>query len=153
MKTFKIGVTIAAVMLASSLSTSTLVQYPKDKANQKELACLAKNIYHEARGEPIAGQIAVAQVTVNRVRSQEFQNTICEVVYANKQFSWTASQTKKIMDSKAWNTSLIIAEAVLTKQTLLPNFKALYFHTKQVNPRWNRKKHIVAKIGNHIFYA
>lgn len=153
MKTFKIGVTIAAILLASSLATSTLVQYPKDKANQKELVCLARNIYHEARGEPIAGQIAVAQVTINRVRSQEFQSTVCGVVYADRQFSWTNSYPKKILDSKAWRTSLAIAEAVLTKQTTLPNFKALYFHTKQVNPKWNRKKQIVAKIGNHIFYA
>ena len=144
---------MVAALLVSSLGTSTLVQLPKDKTNQKELDCLAKNIYHEARGEPLAGQIAVAQVTLNRVRSNEFQSSICSVVYANKQFSWTNKQPKKILDSKAWKNSLAIAESVLTKQSSLPNFKALYFHTKQVNPKWNRKKQVVAKIGNHIFYS
>lgn len=153
MKTLKIGVMMVAALLVSSLGTSTLVQLPKDKTNQKELDCLAKNIYHEARGEPLAGQIAVAQVTLNRVRSNEFQSSICSVVYANKQFSWTNKQPKKILDSKAWKNSLAIAESVLTKQSSLPNFKALYFHTKQVNPKWNRKKQVVAKIGNHIFYS
>lgn len=143
---------MAAVLLTSSMGVSTLVQLPKDKLTQKELTCLAKNIYHEARGEPLVGQLAVAQVTLNRVRSKEFQKTVCDVVYANKQFSWT-SAPKKILDSKAWHTSLAIAEAMLTNQTQLPNFKALYFHTKQVNPKWNRKKQVLAKIGNHIFYA
>lgn len=141
---------MAAVLLTTSVGISTLVRLPTDSHNQKELACLAKNIYHEARGEPVAGQLAVAQVTLNR--SQSFQKTICEVVYANKQFSWT-NTPKKVLDSKAWVTSVLLAEAILTKQTALPNFKALYFHTKQVNPKWNRKKQVVAKIGNHIFYA
>lgn len=153
MKTLKIGVIIASMLLASSMGISTLRELPKTEANQKDLDCLAKNIYHEARGEPLAGQAAVAQVTLNRVNSKKYQKSVCEVVYANKQFSWTNKQSKKITDSKAWKTSLAIAEAVLTKQSALPNFEALYFHTKQVNPKWNRKKQIVAKIGNHIFYS
>lgn len=153
MKTLKLSVMIVAALLASSVGVSTLVQLPKDKASEKELDCLAKNIYHEARGEPLAGQIAVAQVTLNRVRNQRFQNSICEVVYANKQFSWTNDQAKKIKDSKAWRSSVALAEVVLSRQYALPKFEALYFHTKQVNPKWNRKKQVVAKIGNHIFYS
>lgn len=153
MKTLKLGVIIAATLLTSPMAVTTLAELPKTEANQKELECLAKNVYHEARGEPVAGQVAVAQVTINRVRSKKFQDTVCEVVYANKQFSWTNKQSKKVTDSKAWKTSLAIAEAVLTRQAALPDFKALYFHTKQVNPKWNRKKQVVAKIGNHIFYS
>ena len=122
-------------------------------AKQSEIDCLAKNIYMEARGEPIQGQIAVAQVTLNRVQSGKFQKSVCAVVYAHKQFSWTAKKTTQIKDSKAWQISNDIARAVLTNSVPLPAFKALYFHTRQVNPRWNRDKRVVAKIGNHIFYS
>lgn len=141
-----------AALMTTSVGISTLVQVPKDAESQKQLHCLATNIYHESRGEPLVGQIAVAQVTINRVNSPGFQSSICKVVHADKQFSWTSSP-KKVKDTKAWNASLAVAEAVLTKQISIPNFKALYFHTKQVNPKWNRKKEIVAKIGNHIFYT
>jgi spore germination cell wall hydrolase CwlJ-like protein len=122
-------------------------------AKKSEIECLARNVYHEARGEPLEGQIAVAQVTVNRVESGEFQSSVCRAVYADRQFSWTISKTKKIKDTKAWEASVAIATAVLTKSVHLPDFKALYFHTKQVKPRWNRNKRVLAVIGNHIFYA
>lgn len=123
------------------------------KAKQADIDCLAKNIYHEARGEPIEGQIAVAQVTINRVKSGEFQPSICSAVYAEKQFSWTQDKTKKIKDRKAWEASVHIATAVLTNSIRLPDFRALYFHTRQIKPRWSRAKRVVASIGNHIFYA
>ena len=113
----------------------------------------SRNVYFESRGEPVEGQIAVAQVTMNRVRSGEFQSNICKTVYARKQFSWTKDKNKKVKDNKAWDASVAIATAVLTNSVLLPDFKALYFHTKQVMPKWNRDKQIVAVIGNHIFYA
>lgn len=148
MKTFKITVTALAMLIASSMGISTI---PVTNVNKQDLDCLAKNIYHEARGEPIAGQLAVAQVTLNRV--EKFKRSVCKVVYAHKQFSWTLDKSKQERDKKAWQQSLMIAEAVLAKRTQPSEFKALYFHTKQVNPKWNRKKQIVAKIGNHIFYA
>jgi spore germination cell wall hydrolase CwlJ-like protein len=122
-------------------------------ASATDIDCLARNIYHEARGESIEGQLAVAQVTVNRVRSGKFQPTVCGVVHAHRQFSWTLDKRKKIKDSKAWQASKVIARAVLTQNIRLPNFEALYFHTHQVKPRWNRNKQVVAVIGNHIFYS
>ncbi len=148
MKTFKITVTALAMLIASSMGTSTI---PIVNVDKQDLDCLAKNIYHEARGEPIAGQLAVAQVTLNRV--QKFKHSVCAVVYAHKQFSWTLDKSKQERDKKAWQQSIVIAETVLAKREQPSNFKALYFHTKQVNPKWNRKKQVVAKIGNHIFYA
>jgi spore germination cell wall hydrolase CwlJ-like protein len=119
----------------------------------KELNCLAKNIYYEARGEPIKGQLAVAQVTLNRVKSAKYQSTICGVVYAYKQFSWTLDQHRKAPHGEAWQRSLRLAKSVLTKSVALQQFDALYFHTPQVNPKWNRKKRVIAIIGNHIFYS
>ena len=119
----------------------------------KQLACLTKNIYYEAAFEPFEGKVAVAQVTMNRVASGAFHSTVCGVVYAYKQFSWTLDNTRKIRDRKAWEASVDLAVAVLTRSIPLPNFSALYFHTKQVRPHWNRNKRVVAVIGNHIFYS
>jgi spore germination cell wall hydrolase CwlJ-like protein len=153
MKTFKLGILAITMLTTIGLGTSSLAA-PKTKfASRIEINCLAKNIYHEARGESLQGQIAVAQVTVNRVASGKFQNNICNVVYADRQFSWTIGRTKKIKDTKAWEAAVAVATAVLTNSIHLPDFKALYFHTKQVKPRWKYTKRVVAVIGNHIFYS
>jgi spore germination cell wall hydrolase CwlJ-like protein len=110
--------------------------YQTVKATNAELLCLAKNIYYEARGEPTRGKIAVAQVTLNRVTHRtEFQSSICQVVYAKHQFSWTMAAHRE------------------PRGPALPNFKALYFHNLTVQPHWNKTKELVARIGNHIFYA
>jgi len=127
--------------------------YQTVKATNAELLCLAKNIYYEARGEPMNGKIAVAQVTLNRVTHRtEFQSSICQVVYAKHQFSWTMEQYREPR-GEAWLEAKTIAKAVVVGTVHLPNFKALYFHNLTVKPQWNKTKELVAKIGNHIFYA
>lgn len=161
MKTLKIGIAALALLTTITLGTAwvkrpqnlSAKQIPITQVPKAEIFCLAKNIYHEARGEPFEGQIAVAQVTLNRVASGTFNKTVCGVVYAHKQFSWTLDERRRVTDVKAWESAVDIAAAVLTGSVRLPEFKALYFHTKQVNPRWNRKKRVVAVIGNHIFYS
>ena len=134
--------------LQTSLSKPILVY-----AKPADINCLAQNIYHESRSESIEGQIAVAQVTVNRVKASNFNKNICDVVFQPKQFSWTLNKHVKIKDSKAWKASLVIAKAVLTNSIRMPNFTATHYHTTQVNPRWNKDKIILAIIGKHIFYA
>ena len=127
--------------------------YQTVKATKSELLCLAKNIYYEARGEPLQGKIAVAQVTLNRVTHRtEFQSSICGVVYAKHQFSWTMEPYREPR-GEAWHEAQAIAKAVIIGTAYLPNFKALYFHNLTVKPQWNRTKELVARIGNHIFYA
>jgi N-acetylmuramoyl-L-alanine amidase len=165
MKTLKIGITALALFTSLSLGNLGLDHLgiqpvkpkpkpvPVAKIPKADIYCLAKNIYYEARGEPLEGQIAVAQVTLNRVASKQFHSTVCGVVYAHKQFSWTLDKGRKIRDRKAWSDAVDLAAAVLTKSIPLPHFPALYFHTPQVNPRWNRGKRVVARIGNHIFYS
>jgi len=123
------------------------------KASDKDIHCLAQNIYHEARSEPLGGQIAVAQVTVNRVKASNFTKSVCQIVFAPYQFSWTHNKRLRVKDTKAWKASLVIAKAVLTNSTRFPNFTATHYHTKSVNPRWNRNMEILAVIGQHIFYA
>lgn len=127
--------------------------YQTVKATNAELLCLAKNIYYEARGEPMHGKIAVAQVTLNRVTHRtEFQSSICQVVYAKHQFSWTMERHREPR-GPAWREAQALAKAVVLGTAHLPNFNALYFHNLTVNPSWNRTKELVARIGNHIFYA
>ena len=141
------------MLLPFTLGLGTAHDGKHKRARWADVECLAKNIYHEARGEGLAGKIAVAQVTINRVESRQFQNTICGVVYAPSQFSWTLDKRKRVRDQKSWQASVSIARAVLTQAVRLPDFPALYFHTPQVNPKWNRNKTVVARIGNHIFYS
>jgi len=127
--------------------------YQTVKATNAEILCLAKNIYYEARGEPMHGKIAVAQVTLNRVTHRtEFQSSICGVVYAKHQFSWTMEKRREPR-GPAWHEAQALAKAVVIGTVHLPNFRALYFHNLTVQPQWNKTKELVARIGSHIFYA
>lgn len=120
----------------------------------KDLYCLTKNIYHEARGESKLGKIAVAQVTMNRVNHEtKFPNNVCDVVYQQvagiPQFSWTTMSTK-IADSRAWYEAREIAFGVLSGKLLIKNFDFTHFHNKTVEYGQNKKNHKI--IGNHVFY-
>lgn len=127
--------------------------YQTVKATNSELLCLAKNIYYEARGEPMQGKIAVAQVTLNRViHRTQFDASICQVVYAKQQFSWTAERHREPR-GEAWLEAKELARAVLQGTAHLPDFRALYFHNQTVKPRWRKTRELVARIGNHTFYA
>jgi spore germination cell wall hydrolase CwlJ-like protein len=128
---------------------------------QAQLDCLARNIYHEAGGEPFEGKVAVAQVTINRAESGQFPSDICQVVYQKNivyekvlcQFSWYCEgpSVKKPMNGPVYTESMEVAKKVLLEGFRLPSIKhALYFHGDYVNPKWGKQP--VAKIGRHIFY-
>jgi N-acetylmuramoyl-L-alanine amidase len=153
MKTLKLGMLTMSLLLVGTLGTGTLAQTTPVEASSQDIKCLARNIYHEARGEPLEGQLAVAQVTLNRVQSPRYHNTVCGVVYAYKQFSWTLDKHKRVRDAKAWRSALDVSRAVLTKSVHLPEFRATHFHTLQVKPYWAKTKTRVAVIGNHVFYS
>ena len=121
---------------------------------KRDLDCLAKNIYFEARGENRQGKIAVAQVTLNRVKHpEEFKKTICGVVYQKDQFSWTNLPKATVKDLQQWEESLHIARGVLSGRIFLENFDALYFHANYVKPQWRTTKQYIRTIGKHIFYT
>jgi len=128
---------------------------------KRQVDCLAKNIYFEARSESHEGQLAVAQVTMNRVHHPNYPKDICDVVYQktvkdNKivcQFSWTC-YPNIVTEVEAWQTSLMIAKKALTDITVhdkLARTNALFYHSLYVKPNWKFTR--VSKIGNHIFYA
>jgi spore germination cell wall hydrolase CwlJ-like protein len=146
-----VGIFIALPLGMAERTLNTT--YQTVKATNAEILCLAKNIYYEARGEPVRGKIAVAQVTLNRVTHRtEFQSSICGVVYAKDQFSWTRERHKEPR-GEVWREAQALAKAVIIGTVHLPEFRALYFHNLTVSPRWNKTKELVARIGNHIFYA
>jgi N-acetylmuramoyl-L-alanine amidase len=122
---------------------------PRSWAYTNETICLAKNIYHEARGESLKGKLAVAKVTLNRVASGKFKNTVCGVVYQRGQFSWTNSKYKPILDKQAWADSLHIAKLVMLNPEL-SKINAMYYHNLKVKPKWRLER--TDKIGNHVFY-
>lgn len=118
------------------------------------LLCLTLNVYHESRGEPEAGQMAVAYVTLNRALSQNKE--VCNVVYEKSQFSWTEQKVKPAnRKSAAWVQAEHIAKtAVATYNKNVPLLKvAMYFHADYVRPKWAATKKKVATIGRHHFYS
>lgn len=129
---------------------------------ERQLGCLAKNIYHEAGSEPFEGKVAVAQVTMNRTQSGQFPNDVCKTIYQKNviyekvicQFSWACDRALvdgKIANSANYQESMAVAEKVLLEDFRLPGLKeAMYYHADYVDPHWNRTR--VAKIGHHIFY-
>ena len=133
------------------------LSYEEKQRVMREVECLARNIYFEAGSEPRNGKIAVAEVTMNRVKSKQFPKTVCGVVYqrTNKtcQFSWVCKQNKVVRSKEMWLESLRIAENILiSKRRYGIIGSAQYFHADYVNPSWAEEKQLVVKIGRHIFY-
>lgn len=117
--------------------------------------CLAKNIYHEARGEDLLGRLAIAQVTYNRVRNAHYKNDICGVVMQRAQFSWTL--TKRLRwshpNNKSWQAAKHLADQFLNHGLRVKGLEAaLFYHTTEVNPNWMKPDATIAQIGTHIFY-
>ena len=141
-------------LLASTLICLTVLCSPTvltDTNKTQQILCLARNIYFEARGESHTGKLAVAQVTMNRTQHPQFMGSVCSVVYSPRQFSWTL-KPQRIIDLMAWQEAKELAHDVITGKLALEGFDALYFHTKQIKPRWRKHKRSVATIGNHVFY-
>jgi spore germination cell wall hydrolase CwlJ-like protein len=139
---------------------------------RREVECLARNMYFEARGEGVRGQQAVAFVTINRVRSNRFPNNVCEVVYQartysdgslipNKcQFSWVCDGTNTSrIDSRVYNIIRRDAEYIYVNYYLNDNMADItngstHFHARRVRPHWSQHANYqrVDSIGDHIFY-
>jgi len=132
--------------------------YTKEKINYKhiDLFCMAKNIYHEAGIEDFIGQYAVAQVTLNRLKSKKYPNTICDVVMDRFQFSWANNRNIRWTHPKGplWEQAKIIAEDVILNGTRVKGLEnALYYHADYVKPHWKNPEAKIVKLGTHIFYS
>ena len=121
------------------------------QATDSEMECLAGAIYFESKGEPLAGQLAVAEVIINRTKSGRYPSSICGVVKQPSQFSFVrGGWIPAIKDSPQWRKALAIAHIAVNDLADSPAPQALSFHATYVSPGWRMKR--VARVGNHIFY-
>jgi spore germination cell wall hydrolase CwlJ-like protein len=131
-----------------------------EKSRAKAEKCLAEAIYFEARGEPALGQIAVAQVVLNRAFSGKYPNTVCGVVYQNShrhlacQFSFACDGIRDVVrEPDMWERAKKIAAEMLDGKLWLPEVgKATHYHARYVHPGWVREMKKMHKLGVHIFY-
>lgn len=136
-----------------------VIAYHKDREN---LDCLARNVYFEARGEPLPGQYAVAEVTMNRTASGRFPDTVCGVVYQKSwdwirkryvgAFSWTEFSTLPAPAGQQWEQARKAAEAVYFGKEPPVVEGALFYHASYIKPDWAARKKPLVRIGQHIFY-
>lgn len=126
---------------------------------RQELFCLAQNIFFEARGADIDEKIRVANVTLNRVKSDRYSDNVCEVVYEPFQFSWTLKKhnLKSIIYSnkkerKAWEDSVKVAEAQLSED--LPDLTngSMFYHTHTISPKWAKSFKRTVSSQWHQYY-
>lgn len=133
-------------MLKHILTTALALLTATTSNADQSVRCLAEAIFHEARSEPLVGQLAVAQVVLNRTKRLEYPNTICAVVYQPNQFSWTKHHLKHKLP--VYYTSL--ATNIVKHGVALEHFHATHFHNRTVKPLWRLKR--TKRINNHQFY-
>ncbi|MEM8784809.1 MAG: cell wall hydrolase, partial [Pseudomonadota bacterium] len=141
----------------SERAEAVRVAYRSKKDSEHE--CLAYAIYHEARGEPMSGQIAVAEVVLNRVAHRYYPNSICGVVYENSdrflscQFTFTCDGiSDKPFDKASWRKSKLLASYLMKERDLGITNAATHYHADYVDPYWADDLIKTVKIGRHIFY-
>jgi spore germination cell wall hydrolase CwlJ-like protein len=169
-----VGVVITSVLFLSNLNNDrnpqpdpeavelTLFERKQSReaerlaAQAKEEYCLAKNIYHEAGVESEKGKIAVGQVTLNRVSTGRWGDTVCDVVYAYKQFSWTL-EPRKVEEQPSgplWEASLAAAHKVFAGKRVKAVGSSLFYHTDYIKtPKWADRNALMAQVGQHLFYT
>lgn len=123
-----------------------------------KMRCLVCNCFHESRGEPGDGQVAVARVVLSRVMSSSYPNSVCGVVHQSKQFSWTSSKSKRttVIGSGSNKEPAAYNKCVQSVNTALKSEGVWYgshFHTTSIRPKWSRTCTGAKTIGRHIFYT
>ena len=133
----------------------TDVYFAEQAFTDADRVCMAKNIYFEARNESLKGQMAIALVTLQRVKDPRYPNTVCGVVYDNKQFSWYSDGlSDRPRNMGAWEDIALLASAMLDTDTAVHDFTygSTHYHADYVSPYW--KDYMVYKttIDTHLFY-
>lgn len=122
------------------------------QTSSREQECLAGAVYFEAKGEPLDGQLAVAQVIINRAKSGRFPGSICGVVFQPSQFSFVRGGgfPPIARASQNWRSAVAIARIAQNDMWDSSADDALYFHARRVSPGWKLRR--IGAIGNHVFY-
>jgi len=159
---------VGAVLLALGFAMHSVFarhERVRERALERErasLECLARNVYYEARGEPLAGQYAVAEVTMNRAASGKFPDTVCGVVHEKRwdeirgryvgAFAWTEFYVLPEPGGEAWAAAQKVAADVYFRRAAPQLDGATHFHATYIRPSWAKERKRVARIGGHVFY-
>jgi N-acetylmuramoyl-L-alanine amidase len=130
-----------------------VARQPIPDSLDREAECLAASVYFESKSEPLEGQLAVAEVVINRAESGgRFPPSICSVVFQKGQFSFVRGKAFPPINraSRHWREAVAIAQIAMDDMWDSRASKALFFHAKRVSPGWNKVR--VAQVGNHVFY-
>lgn len=160
--------TFTEVLFAESASSSTdspSVEAPVELATARlasESQCLAEAMYHEARGEGVDGQKAVAEVVLQRTRNRNFGNTVCSVVFEgiepgrlDCQFSFACDGSRnRPKEDAIWRRTKLLAEKIMVGEVRLADRtqRAIFYHSVEVRPYWAPRMLRTVQIGNHVFY-
>jgi N-acetylmuramoyl-L-alanine amidase len=144
---------VMMVVISTSASASTCQRY----GIADEQTALALNMFYEAGGEKnatIAMQL-VGEVTLNRVENDRYPDSICDVIYQNRQFSWTSTNKRRRIpsDSENWNAARQLASQLIDGDFVERSDGATHFiNPKRASPDWTRRMKKVKTYGNHTFY-
>ncbi len=143
--------------------TQDLMQHTELKARSastmEEHHCLSEAIYYEARSEPVSGQLAVAEVVLNRIDSKHYPNSICGVVYEGShlptgcQFTFTCDGSlEKAPYGRLWEQSRQVAQMTMVGGVTPFTDRSTHYHTVNVTPHWSDNMRMTKQIGSHLFY-
>lgn len=144
-----VGITLLLVLLTTGV-------HAKEHWPTSEQDCMAANIYFESRSEELIGQYMVAYVTMNRVYSNNYPGTVCQVVKQYKQFSWyNPLRVKYPTDRSAWKRACDIATLFILdhpQSQIDLSEGATHYHASYVSPEWVKIKQYIGRVGKHLFY-
>lgn len=154
-----IATAVSGEFSLANLATFDFTSLTIAKLDSEERTCLAQAIYYEARSEPRIGQLAVADVVLNRVENRLYPNSICEVVFQGSerrtgcQFSFTCDGSMQArLNKRKWKQSQDMAGAILAGMRVPVSRKATHYHADYVTPYWAPSLTPTATIGTHKFY-
>ena len=146
-----------AIETAEELDSRTLPELVEDYKDGEQLdregKCLATAVYFEARGESLEGQLAVADVVLNRADSEQYPDDWCDVVKQKAQFSFVKNrQFPQIRDMESWEKAKAVARIAIDGADEIVRGDVLWYHADYVKPIWRHNLSEVTKVGVHIFY-
>lgn len=147
-----LAVTLIAMIVATGWAWTERAAEIRVAQRTADLECLSRNVYYEARGEPLAGQYAVAEVTMNRVASANFPDSVCAVVHQRGAFSWTYADEMPTPYGYEWRRARAVAGTIYDSMDSPLVDGALFYHATYVSPNWAPTRSQVALIGRHLFY-
>lgn len=164
-----LSVVVLSSVIAMSASGALLANVEAREYDNPQVICLAKNIYFESRGDNFAGQIAVADVTMNRAANRNYPDTVCAVVQQGKQdrkgnmlknqcqFSWYCDGKPDTIPNKETNDQWLQALDLASNMYYNKKWRGLtdgatHYHASYVAPAWKSSLKLVGRIGEHIFY-